>query len=269
MRRLPRAVWRRIIADYLCRDQAPLSPGDWAEVDAAVAQSHATHAVGRRFLPVQEGVAPGIAVLHRGSDPGRGGRRGPERGLSLGLVHSDFPVPPRGPGFLAAVLRAGMDAARTCALAEDHLILHGHPALGHQGLLGARGRNVLPLGDWRSPERAREDLVRGLERLIRRGFRGPFALVLHPDRLAAIDPDGWPAGLARSFAAGVFPTRQMSREQVLLAAVTPDTMDLAVAQPLTTAYLPAGEAGQFRVFALVALRTKEPGAICTLEAWRS
>ncbi|MFO7172424.1 MAG: family 1 encapsulin nanocompartment shell protein [Bacillota bacterium] len=269
MRPLPRTVWRRIIADYLRRDQAPLSPGDWAAVDAAVAESHAAHAVGRRFLPVQEGVAPGIAVLPGGPGPGRERRGRPERGLSLGLVHSDFPVPPRGPGFLPAVLRAGREAARTCALAEDHLILHGHPALGHQGLLGARGRNVLPLGDWRRPERAREDLIRGLERLVRRGFRGPFALVLHPDRLAAAGPGGWPPDLARSFAAGIVPTWHMGREQVLIASVNPDTMDLAVAQPLTTAYLPAGEAGQFRVFALVALRTKDPGAICTLEAWRS
>lgn len=235
MHTLPEPVWRKIMRDYLRRGEAPLDPADWVRLDAAVAGALAAHRVARRFLPIHGPFGPGLAAV-----PARAPRRGPARpGIELPIIHWDFTLAaPHG-------LEPAVAAATMVALAEDHLIFNGHAALGHRGLLGAPGAPAHPLAD-----------LPGAIRRLAAHSRGPYALVAAPDLQAAVPPLA--AGLCP---AGVHLSPVLPAGSALLVACDPELVDLAVAQEATTAYL--GE-GRYRVFELLALRLKEPAAVCRL-----
>jgi uncharacterized linocin/CFP29 family protein len=65
---------------------------------------------------------------------------------------------------------------------------------------------------------------------------------------------------------GVYQSRVMPDDKALMVSVGPQNMDLAIAQDLITAYVESSNLNHtFRVFEVLVLRIKRPGAICTLE----
>ncbi|NLX35458.1 MAG: bacteriocin family protein, partial [Chloroflexi bacterium] len=103
------------------------------------------------------------------------------------------------------------------------------------------------------------------------GVDGPFALVLSPAmfaRLASLMSHGRREldMVSKLVEAGLFQSRSMPDDQVLLLSPQPWNMDLVVGQDIVTSYL--GNEGldhRFRVFETLVLRVKRPEAACVLK----
>ncbi len=236
MHTLPRPVWRKIMQDYLRRPDAPLSDADWDELDRSVAQVLAAARTVRRFLPLQTSLTPALQAIPTGA-------RGLVRsGIELPIIHWDFTLS-RPRHYSRPDLAPAMAAATTVALAEDHLVLNGHPQLGHRGLLQAADSLVHPLAD-----------LDGAGALLGKHSPAPLALVAAQNVVI-------PESAGRLCLAGLHVTPVLPPDAALLIACDAELMDLVVVQDAHTAYLGND---LYRVFELVALRIKEHVGICRL-----
>jgi uncharacterized linocin/CFP29 family protein len=287
--------------DFLMRDQAPLTAEEWTRLDDQVVQAARRMLVGRRFLALYGPVGAGVqtvavdsfswskgcihysgtdACSHEecacdiGCEPIALAER---RYLILPILHKDFRLSWRDIA-TARQLNTPLElspagaAGAAVALAEDEFIFHGNETHGFLGLLSAAGQQVR-LTDWGKTEAAFKNVTAAREALVQKGFYGPYALVLSPDLYTAVQRVMPNTGrleaqfLADLATAGVFQAPALQSRQALLLAVGPENMDLVVAQDLVTAYVgPEGMDHHFRVLESLALRIKQPGAICVLKA---
>ncbi len=287
--------------EYLMREDAPLSPEEWAYLDEAVVQAAKKILVGRRFLPLFGPLGMGTqtvpvntvdwsaACIHyEGADVCGHEECAPHcdcspvslaerRYLSMPILHKDFCLSWRDIA-AARQLNTPLDlspaaaAAAAVAMAEDEFIFKGNDRHGFAGLLNAQGRQVVPLEDWGEPGTAFANVAAARGALVQDGFFGPYALVLSPGRLAQVQRIMPEMGrleihfLADLATAGVFQSPLLSDEGALFLSAGPENLDLAIAQDLITAYLgPEGMNHSFRVLESLVLRVKRPAAICTLE----
>ncbi len=288
------------MADFLMREDAPLTAEEWTRLDDLVVQAARKVLVGRRFLPLYGPVGAGVQTVpvdsfswskgcihYSGSDACSHEECGCEAGcdpitvaerryLTLPVLHKDFSLSWRDMA-TAHQLNTPLDlfaagaAAAAVAMAEDDLIFHGNEQHGFAGLLTAAGLQVR-LTDWGKVEAAFQNVATAREALVQKGFYGPFALVLSPDLYTMVQR-GIPHAhrleaqfLADLATAGVFQAPPLQARQALLLAVGPENMDLVVAQDLITAYVgPENMDHRFRVMESLALRIKRPAAICLLK----
>lgn len=277
--------------DYLQRDQAPLTGGQWAEIDRIVVQTAQSALVGRRFLTLAGPFGPGVEVVPnetiQGANEGQldllGNADGEAIGISqrsflpLPLIYKDFWVHWRD---LEAANQVGLplDAGRAAAAAnaaaqsEDRLIFDGHEALALAGLRNAPGRQTLPLGNWDQRAGAFSDIVAGIRLLVEAGFTGPYALAVSPRLYAELNRVFDQTGvleleqiekLARR---GVYQTAILPDPSAILVDSGAGSMDLAVGLDLSTAYVESSNLNHhFRVLESLVLRIRRPAAICTFE----
>ena len=285
--------------DYLMRDEAPLTAEEWARLDELVVQVARKMLVGRRFLPLCGPLGAGVQTValdtyawskgcihYEGTDPctheacaagcepiSLTGRRH----LTLPLLHKDFSLSwrdiatARQTGIPLDLFPAG-GAAAAVAVAEDELIFYGSETHNLPGLLTAAGQRV-PLTDWSKPEAAFKNVAAAREALLKGGFYGPYALVLSTDLYTVVQRIMPNTGrlevqfLGDLATAGVFQAPMLSSQTGLLLSVGPENMDLVVAQDLITAYMGPDHMNHlFRVLESLALRIKQPEAICLLKA---
>ncbi len=278
--------------DYLMRDQAPLTPDQWARLDQIVAETGRQMLVGRRFIPVTGPFGPGVQALpndeFEGHEMGGISRTGeaPEPGgmvhairrtyLPLPILYKDFRLnwrdieSSRQQGValdLAAVAIAAAAVART----EDDLIFNGRQDLGYQGLLTDPDRQRMPVSDWTEGGSAFGDVVNATRRLVEDGFYGPYAVAVSPREYALLHRVLDNTGvleieqIQKLAHAGVYQTSVLPAGTAVVVSAGEQNMDLAVAEDMTTAFLTAEQMNyDFRVFEVVALRIKRPGAICKI-----
>ncbi|HOQ29265.1 MAG TPA: family 1 encapsulin nanocompartment shell protein, partial [Armatimonadota bacterium] len=196
------------MADYLMRDQVPLSEEQWDQIDAMVMDVARRNLVGRRVIPLFGPFGPGVQTIH--VDQFTGGEQGTvslmgddEAGtvtmgkrdhLPLPMIYKDFQIHWRDLE-TASQLRLPLDvspaaaAAAFCARAEDDLIFNGHKANGHAyaGLTNAPGRNAIAMRDWSETGNAFRDVVEATQMLVANEFYGPFALVVSPALYAGLN----------------------------------------------------------------------------------
>lgn len=275
--------------DYLQRDQAPLSSEVWEEIDHTVTNVARRQLLGRRVLDMVGPLGPGVPLVPHvtlagvtpatlggdgaGNTPITVSGRAP---LPLALIAKDFTIYWQDLQATAQFgtpldLGAAGAAAALCAVREDELIFYGDKTLGVDGLLTSAGRQAITRRDWGMGGNAFLDVVDGIERLAGAGFQPPYALMASPGLFACLLRVYGNSGIlelnqARELCAGGVYQTSLIKNAVLLAQ-GPQNMDLIVGQDLQTAYV-AGENLNhiFRVFETVALRIKQPGAICVLEA---
>ena len=276
--------------DYLLRNEAPLTPQQWARLDSIVVDTARQALVGRRFIPLLGPFGPGVQALPDDEVDGAGmgvvDRTGDlsveavrmvrRNYLPLPITFKDFRIhwrdieTSRQQGvpldFAAAAIAAG-----ACARAEDDMIFNGCPDMGYHGLLTDPARNRLPMRDWRESGHAFGDVVAATQTLVERGFFGPYALIVSPRLYAILHRVLGNTGvleieqIQKLTRAGVFQTSIVPEPTALVISTGAENMDLAVGQDLTTAYLgPENMNHLFRVFEIVALRIRRPGAICQL-----
>ncbi len=277
------------MADYLMRHDAPLTEDQWEALDHAVTEAARRVLVGRRFLELVGPLGAGVQTVpfDRFGPPSRAqidftGEAGEpvqvqaRVHLPLPMIYQDFQLLWRDVETSQTLgipldLGPAVAAAEACALAEDDLIFHGKGA-EYPGLLTVEGRQRVKRGDWAKEGQGFEDVVKGVEALAAAGHPGPYALVLSPQLYAALNRVYKDTGVleidqVRQVAsAGVFVTPVLAAGEAVLVSVGAANFDLVVAQDLITAFLETTRMNHlFRVFEILALRIKRPGAICTLE----
>ncbi len=249
------------MADFLMREDAPLTPAEWAAIDEMVVNVARKQLVGRRFVPLAGPFGAGTQVVPVGT--------GDERAfIPVTTIQHDFKLAwvdvaaSRQYGTPLDLTPAAM-AAAACAMAEDKMIL--------AGLLKTRGALKEQMGDWATVGQAFADVVRVTGRLVEAGAYGPYAVVLAPAQYAMLHRVYAEVGqlelqmLRETATGGVFQSPVLTPDQALVVSVEPQSFDLAVAQDLVTAYLgPDGMDHAFRVLEKLALRVKRPTAICCL-----
>ncbi len=279
------------MADYLQRDQAPLSADQWRALDDVVVRTARAIIVGRRFLSIVGPFGYGLESLPTdmlsgtataqidllGEADGEAVAIERRRFVPLPLIYKDFWIQGRD---LEASRQFGLPldlstaaaAASACAQSEDRLIFAGDADLGLAGLRQVEGRQTTPLGDWNQVGQGFADVVEGVRLLTESGFPGPYALAVSPRLYAQLNRIFGNTGvleieqvqkLARR---GVYSTSVLPEPSAVLVDSGPQNMDLAVAFDLSTAFVESTNLNHhLRVVESVALRIERPRAICSFE----
>jgi uncharacterized linocin/CFP29 family protein len=280
-----------MLDSLLIRDEAPLTPAEWQEIDSVVVHVATSQLVGRRFINVFGPLGAGVQSYHQdifaGTDSATISMVANEdihpvhaetrKFMTLPIIFKDFSIYWRDietsrafnmPLDTSAAAGASMFVAR----GEDSLILTGDDKLGMEGLMNAKWRNTVPLLDWDEPGKAFLNTVNATRKLIQDGFYGPFAMVVSPSMFAKMQRvyDGTGVleinQVRELVTAGVFQTPVIDDNQAVVVSTGPQNLDIAIAQDFVTAYLGPDHMNQpFRVLESLTLRIKRPESICTLE----
>ena len=279
------------MADFLGRDQSPLTPEQWQAFDETVVRVARRSLVGRRFIPMfgplglGAQVAPNDIFLGRnegvvdmlGEEECDEVRAGQRRYLPLPIIHKDFMLHWRD---LAEADASGTpvdtgvvaSAASFCARSEDELIFLGNQEMGYDGLINVDHHHSVAPSDWSGMGNAFRDVVAAVERLNSDGFSGPFAVVTSTRMFVAMNRIFENTGvleidqIKKIATAGVFVTPVLPEPSAAVVATGPENLDLVVGVDMTTAFVESTKMNHhFRVLETLVLRIKRPEAICVLE----
>lgn len=280
-----------MLSENLLREDAPLTPEEWARLDELIVRVARGRLVSRRFIDVFGPLGVGVQCIHQdifaGTDQGAISILGDEEThsvhtegrmyLNVPLVFKDFRLYwrdiecSRNCG-MPLDFSAAAGAANFVAEAEDALILNGSETFGVEGLMNAKWRNSIPLSNWDEPGQAFFNVVEATRKLVDAGYFGPFAMVVSPGMFAKMQRVFNNTGVLEIaqvrelITAGVFQTPVLPEDGAVVVSTGPQNFDIAIAQDLITSYLGAEEMNHpFRVFETLVLRIKRPEAICTLE----
>ena len=269
---------------YLMRDGAPLSDGQWQQVDQAVVAEATRILVGRRFLSLAPvGARAQNVPLDRmenitaanadfwARDDAEAIDVARRRFVDLVTVYADFMISWRDlEDEQGAGIQAAREAAVLAARREDDLIFYGDGKLGIEGLVNAGGVNQIPLSDWNEGENPVRDLAKALETLIDQGNSGDRALIVSTDlfgKLHRIQPGTgiMEVDRVRSLVGKLFHTSRLEKGTAVVAYCDPQNMDLVVGQDMITAYMGNDKLDHvFRVMETMVPRIKRPSAIAVL-----
>jgi uncharacterized linocin/CFP29 family protein len=274
------------MADYLNREEAPLSHEDWERLDKIVVETAQKRLVGRRFITIRGPLGVGIQVIQKSSLSGITGdeeiKVSKRENLSIPMISKDFRLHWQD---IESSQRLGMPlelgpaaaASAVCAQMEDRLIFTGCAHEGEececpgQGLLNVDGRNELEIAGWEEPGRAFQDAVAAIEKLISAGCYEPYAMVVSPAMYAKLHRMmmGQGARLEIAFIKelvtdGIYQSPVLKANEGVVVATSLENLDLVIGQDLITAYLGIDNMDHpFRIFETVLLRIRRPEAICT------
>lgn len=281
-----------MLNENLQRDDAPLTPEEWANIDETVTRVARSRLVGRRFISVFGPLGAGVQCVHQdtfaGADEGGISLLGEEdihpvhaearKFMSVPLIFKDFWIywrdieTSRNFG-MPLDTSAAAGAANFVAEKEDDFILNGNDKLGFEGLMNAKWRNTVALEDWDESGAAFANVVEATKKLIASGYYGPFAMVVSPGMFARMQRVYDNSGVLEInqvreiVTAGVFQTPVLKDRDAVVVSIGPQNFDLAIAQDIVTAYMGPDKMNHpFRVLEALVLRIKRPEAICTLEA---
>jgi len=176
---------------YLNRESNPLPAQVWNEIDNAAVQAMREILSARRFMDLEGPYGVGMTSLEVGADefcrePAEDEAAAVlSRAISVPMLRKNFKLSIRQ---VEAHLHMGQrfesspieDAAEAVARREEDFIYNGSPSFGVEGLLTARGRNAVTMGDWSKVEQSINDVLKAVETLDKAGFYGPYALALPP-----------------------------------------------------------------------------------------
>jgi uncharacterized linocin/CFP29 family protein len=173
--------------NHLMRELAPITDEAWAQVEAEATRSIKHGLAGRRMVDFSgpHGWAQGAVDVGRAESLDPGPLRGVEvaRRSVLPLIEvrntftlslSELATADRGATDLD--LSAVISAARSAAMAEDHVVFHGYQPNGITGIVDASPHNAVPIGDDYS--RYPEYVARAVGTLRGADIAGPFAIAL-------------------------------------------------------------------------------------------
>ncbi|MCU0522113.1 MAG: bacteriocin family protein [Anaerolineae bacterium] len=249
------------MSEYLLRDAAPLSDGDWQAIDGLVVKVAREFLIGRRFLDLVGPFGAGMEIVPVGVGEAR-------KHIALTVIEQPFALHWRD---IEASRKLGVpielgpaaQAAMACARMEDQMIL---------GALWDAAEKGVPVGDWHQADGPLQSVVAATQALFSDGFFGPYAVLMSPDLYTQTQRVSHGMGkmvgklIADVAEGGMFRTPLLSEAQGMVLALGAYNFDLVVGQDLVTAY--AGNEGldhNFRVLETLALRVKRAGAICKLE----
>src|SRR5579871_3403044 len=237
------------VADFLGRDQSPLSPSQWESFDDEVVRVARRTLVGRRFIPLFGPLGPGAQVtpndVFKGRNEGVVDMLGEEAGdevqadqrryLPLPIIHKDF-----------------MLHWRDLAAASD---------------IGT------PLSNWGDVGNGFRDVVAAVEQLHALGFDEPYALIVSTRQFVAMNRMFENTGvleidqIKKLMTAGVFVSGILPEPSAVVVSTGAENLDLVVGVDMTTAYVESAKMNHhFRVLETLVLRIKRPESICVIES---
>jgi uncharacterized linocin/CFP29 family protein len=161
-------------------------------------------------------------------------------------------------------------AASACARSEDMLVLNGYSPLGYRGLMTIEGRNTISGLQWINPGDAFRSFTKIMEVLIRRGYNGPFAAVIHPhiysDMHRVLEGSSLLeiSHVRELLTAGIFRSSLLAPRGGVVVATGKQNLELVVSIDTSIAFLGAKRMNlPFRVFKGIYLRILRPDAICS------
>lgn len=269
---------------YLMRDGAPLTDGQWEQIDKAVVAEASKILVGRRFLTIKavgaqtQNVAvdkmeniSAASVDFWGQDDTDAIDVGSRKFIELMSVYSDFMISWRDvENEQGAGVQAARDAAVLCARREDDLIFYGDEKLGVEGIFTAKGISEIPISDWNIGESPVQDLAKALEILIDNGNSGERVLIVSTDLYAKLHRIQPGTGImevdrVRSLVGKLFRSSRLHKNTAALIYCEPQNLDLVVGQDMITAYMGNEKMDHvFRVMETLVPRIKRPAAIAVL-----
>lgn len=263
--------------NILMRNAAPLTDAQWQLIDATVSEVIGRVVVGRRILDLYGPLGFGaytVPLYTYNSADGEPVRAKVSRQLTMNTLTKDFIITAKdleltnsGQPFDTAPIAA---AATQLALAEDKLIFSGDE--GTEGLLNIAGRQTLPLGDWSEEGQALADISTATATLVSAGFYPPYFVAMHPALYTKLQRVYGRRGILeielveKQATGGVFASPSIPQDKVLVIAAQPQYVDLAVGLDIATGFIETVSLEhRFSIMETLALRVKQPGAICTLE----
>jgi len=161
-------------------------------------------------------------------------------------------------------------AASACARSEDMLVLNGYSPLGYKGLMTIEGRTILNGLQWTNPGDAFRSFTVITETLMRKGYNGPFAAVVHPhiysDMHRVLEGSSFLeiSHVRALLKAGVFRSSLLAPRSGVVVATGKQNIELIVSVDTSVAFLGAKRMNlPFRVFKGIYLRILRSDAICT------
>ena len=265
--------------NILMRNDAPLTDAQWQLIDATVSEVVGRVVVGRRILDLYGPLGFGaytVPLYTYKSTDGEPVRAKIARQLTMNTLTKEFVITAKdlelmneGQPFDTAPIAA---AATQLALAEDKLLFSGDADEGIEGLLNVTGRQTLPLGDWNEDGQALADVSAATTKLVSEGFYPPYFVAMHPILYTKLQRVYGRRGILeielveKQATGGVFASPSLPQDKVLIIAAQPQYVDLAVGLDIATGFVEtANLEHRFSIMETLALRVKQPGAICTLE----
>ena len=258
---------------YLAREDTPFGSEIWEVLDAAMKQAARSQLVGRRLLDVEGPFGLGLKSVPL-ADSETGSGLIASQILPVVFIQKSFALGTRD---LANYEREGIaldtcpvsETARECARLEDDLIFHG--AENVPGLLTVPGSNSMNLLSWDDVGAAAKGIIEAITRLDDAGFHGPYSLALAPERynlLFRLYPQGKQSELEHiktMVTDGILKTPILKSGGVLLAS-TAQCASIVLGQDMSIGYVgPAGAAQEFTISESIAVRIRQPQAICILK----
>jgi len=264
--------------NILMRDDAPLTSEQWQAIDTTVNNVAQQILIGRRILNLYGPLGFGaytVPLYTYGGEPAEPVRAKMVRQLPMATLMQEFVITVKDlelfnsgqQPFDSAPVAA---AAARSASAEDRLIFNGDEETA--GLLTANGSHTVKLGSWGEEGQALADITTATSQLVAAGYYGPYAVAMHPMRFAQIQRVYGRRGIMeaelveKQAAGGTFTSAVIPEDKVLVVAAQPQYLDLAIGLDLSTAFIETADLeNRFRIMETLALRIKDPGAICILE----
>ncbi len=269
---------------YLMRDGAPLTGGQWEQIDGAVVAEAAKTLCARRLLDVKI-VGAHVQSVHLdatdaadaasadfwGREDAAPAAVGGRKFVEIPAIYADFAISWRD---IENERGAGVSPARAAAVLaakrEDELVFHGDKKLGIDGIFTVKGVYEHPIADWSQGENALADLAKCIEVLLDRGNAGERALILSTDlhaRLHRIQPGTGVMEFDRvkSLVGKALPSARLQKNTACLVYCDARNIDLVIGQDLITAYMGNEKLDHvFRVLETALPRIKRPQAIAVL-----
>lgn len=269
---------------------APLSDGEWNDLQETVINHARRTLVGRRVLDIYGPLGSGIQAImndvYEENDLGTISLHGDSlevsdpirrENLTIPLLYKDFKLFWRDIAH-AKTLNINVDfstaanAATQLALLEDDLIINGSKEFNISGLMNVKGRITHIRGDWMKSGHAFQDIVDARNKLLQMGHTGPYALIVAPQLYALMHRVHQGTNvleiehIREIVTDGVFQSPVIKGDAGILIATGKQNVDLAIAEDFDVAYIDEDQMNHiFRIYETIVPRIKRPSAICTLE----
>ena len=257
---------------YMAREDAPFGDDVWAKLDDAMVQAARGELVGRRLLDIEGPFGLGLKAVPLPDEEEESGLVASGM-LPLGLIQEPFTLGTRDlAGYerdtTALSTHPVMEAALAVARQEDRLIFEG--GAGGAGLLTVGDVHEQTLSDWGEVGTAADDIIQAVTTLDDAGFHGPYALALAPERynlLLRLYERGNRSEIEHVktiVTEGVVKAPAMEGGGVMMASGR-QYASIVLGQDMTIGFIgPAGSKVEFMISESLALRIRQPGAICVL-----
>ncbi|MED4353641.1 family 1 encapsulin nanocompartment shell protein [Schinkia azotoformans] len=269
---------------------APLSDGEWNDLQETVINHARRTLIGRRILDIYGPLGSGIQSImndvYEENDLGSISLHGDSlevsdpvkrENLTIPLLYKDFKLFWRDIAH-AKTLNINVDfstaanAATQLALLEDDLIINGSKEFNISGLMNVKGRITHIRGDWIKSGHAFQDIVDARNKLLQMGHTGPYALIVAPQLYALMHRVHQGTNvleiehIREIVTDGVFQSPVIKGDAGILIATGKQNVDLAISEDFDVAYMDEEQMNHiFRIYETIVPRIKRPSAICTLE----